>query len=108
MNNVIKNHKMNGLSLGARSIVFLSIGGILIISSVLFQSINLLIQSILFQLGIVVISIVVINYLWKIAGGEPLSSEIKSLNEEVDRLQNMIDVIECSKNIGLLTQVHLY
>ena len=58
-------------------------------------------QSLLFNLGIVAIATLLIDFMWEISGGAPWQNEVGELGTQVDRLQKSID----AKVEALATQV---
>ena len=90
------------LSNRARTLVFLSVGVALIVLSVLLRSLNFTAEAILLKLGLVAVAVVLVDQLWRVCGGTPINREISSLGSQIGRLANSIDVIESSKNVGLV------
>ena len=50
-------------------------------------------QSVLFNLGIVTVSVTLLDVLWRLAGGDPLQARFAELSEQVDRLSRTVDVM---------------
>jgi hypothetical protein len=97
-----KNPDAVFLTSSARTLVFLSVGVALIVLSVLLHSLNPTMEAILLKLGLVAVAVVVVDQLWRVCGGTPISRQITDLGKQVSRLSQSVDVIESSKNVGLL------
>lgn len=85
-----------------RNALFAAIGvGLLAISSWIDAQVHPMAQSVLFNLGIVTVSVTLLDVLWRLAGGDPLQARFAELSEQVDRLSRTVDVMEGAKRIGL-------
>lgn len=69
-------------------IVFTLVGGILLLLSKIIQNYPLW-SSLLFNLGIVVLAVVVVEFLWKFVGGDPLLEAIKLLQTSTSLLRDL-------------------
>jgi hypothetical protein len=87
---------------GARTIVFLSVGVALVVTSVLLSSLHPTLEAISLKLGLVTIAIIVVDQLWRLCGGNPIDHQIASLGHQILRLSNSIEVIESSNKVGLV------
>ena len=62
-----------------------------------------LVHAILLNLGLVIVAVVVLDMLWRLAGGNPTEEQIANLSSQIERLAQTMDVIEQSKKIRLRT-----
>lgn len=52
--------------------------------------------------AVVILTIIIVNYLWTSLGGEPLDNSIQKLSESVSNLDNSVKLLEDSKKTGLI------
>lgn len=84
---------------------FAAIGIILIMTSTFFADSPELetIKAVLFNLGIVVVAVVIVELIWRFVGGDPLRKEINVLNRQVERLAEATNLVEQREKIGLIS-----
>ncbi len=84
------------------SIVFFFIGAAFIGLGAVFHLALLPIPStVALHLGIVTVAVVLIDQIWRFCGGQPIDHQIKSLQTQIGRLSQSVDVIESSQAVGL-------
>ena len=84
------------------SIIFFAIGAAFIGLGALFHLALLPIPStVTLHLGIVTVAVVLIDQIWRFCGGQPIDHQIKSLQTQIGRLSQSVDVIESSQAVGL-------
>jgi hypothetical protein len=82
---------------------FAAAGAILILaSSLLAGSRYDTVRTVLLNLGVVVVAIVLLEFLWRFVGGDPLRREIDALREQVARLERSTSEVEQREKIGLV------
>lgn len=90
------------LNASSRSLVFLSVGITLMVSSALARHLEYTwLENILINFGVVSIAVVIVDFLWRCSGGNPTDHEIQRLQNQIERLSKTVDVIEGSKSVGL-------
>jgi hypothetical protein len=58
-------------------------------------------NAVLLNLGLVSVAVVLIDILWRLAGGNPVEEQIVSLGSEVNRLARTVDAIQNTRSVGL-------
>jgi hypothetical protein len=58
-------------------------------------------NAVLLDLGLVSVAVVLIDALWRLAGGNPVEEQIASLGSEINRLGQTVDVIQNTRSVGL-------
>lgn len=54
------------------------------------------------DISVVILTIIIINYLWNSLGGEPLEKSIEKLSQSVSNLDDSVKLLEDSKRTGLI------
>jgi hypothetical protein len=88
--------------MGALLFVLAGVG--LVIGSVLAKDSKWVVtESVLLNLGLAALAIVLVDVLWRAAGGHPLDSRIEKLDVHLAELSASIDVIDQARSVGLHT-----
>jgi hypothetical protein len=58
-------------------------------------------RAVLLDLGLISVAVVLIDALWRLAGGNPVEEQIASLQSEINRLGKTVDVIQNTRAVGL-------
>ena len=83
-------------------VIFLAVGIALVsISALLEQTQHPTWSRILLNLGLVSIAVVLVEHLWRAAGGHPIEHQVSSLSNQVTRLSETVDIVDSSKQVGL-------
>lgn len=70
--------------------IFLLIGALLLVIAFLLQT-NTFLDTALFNAAFVILAVVILNFLWSLLGGEPISNELKQLTEKMERSLQTVD-----------------
>lgn len=62
---------------------------------------NPTIHDVLLNLGLVAIAVVVIEALWRLAGGNPAEDQVMDFRKEISRLSQHVDIIQKTRAVGL-------
>ena len=87
--------------LRTRNALFAAIGVALLLASEMARLKAPGARELLFNVGIVALSVAFLDGLWRLAGGNPIEQQIQALSGQVDRLSRSVDVIENAKRVGL-------
>jgi hypothetical protein len=91
------------------SVIFLLFGALLLLCAFLLQA-NSFVSSALFNAAFVVLAVVILNFLWDLLGGEPISNALEQLTGSLqhsfqrvdDKLQQSFQIIQDSHSTGLV------
>lgn len=100
-----RNEKLHATDLRTptrtRNALFAAIGIALLLAAVLMKDRFPDAREILFNVGIVALSVSLLDLLWRLAGGNPVEVQIALLSDQVTRLSRSIDIIERARKVGL-------
>lgn len=84
------------------AVLFLAVGIALVAIAVLLDQAQYPIcSSISLNLGLVAIAVVLVEHLWRAAGGHPIEHQVSALSDQVTRLAETVDIVDASKRVGL-------
>ena len=92
------------------SAVFLLVGALLLFTAFLLQK-DSFFSSVLSNIAFVVLTVVILNFLWNLLGGEPVANSLEQLTGSLqhslqgvdDKLQQSFQIIQDSHSTGLVT-----
>lgn len=86
----------------ARNTVFIAVGlAVLLLSIILNRTDHPDVHELLLALGVVVISVSLLELLFMLGGGNPIEAKIRDLSDQVQRLSRAVKLIEQADRIGL-------
>lgn len=85
-----------------RYTLFLTVGLLILVSSILIDKLKYPdLHEISIAISVTIISVSLLDFLFHLAGGNPIQHQIKDLSTEIQRLSTTIDVIENARRIGV-------